>query len=662
MASAAAPRTASVLHLAPRPSWKRVAHDILCGDPLNVLDRLDAAAQLAVDARDDESEAGLAATAMTWMLVDWARFTHWREWVQRFERADGKLAPSTDADLDLARAMGAAACALLRGDSKDLIAPFGERLDGLMATPCSGPQRAMQLYLAAGALLPWRQISGDPAGAQALHGRMAEVAAELPATTQGAVYLRGAWLASWALYLHHTDRVRLPSALQALDGYIEQTSAPLLKFRSVRLVAEQAVQAQNVDAADRALRGMLEVLHPARPMERVIYNTRAAGSASARKDADNGLLHLEHMARDLTLADCPPSVAITYQQSAWRVYYALGDYEKGAEVCDQFAEHAQTQYAVTLRGVGAFGRALHVYYGRDGDGDGEAMRQRLRAHLQSGLAPMRAAKVFSFLISLPETRAVVAALALREGIETEFVLAALKLAPVVPPAWADEHWPWAMSLRCFGGFQNVAKIAEGQSASKASSRPLNLLMLIAAHGAQGLTVASASDALWPELDADQAENTLSMTLLRLRRLHSEADLIQRNAGWLHLNPARVWTDVMALEAHLDGVPEVDASEAERMKFVKRLFDLYRGDCLKGVDDDWARGRAAHYRGRVTLAAQHEIRLSIQADHYAVAEHTATRAFERGLDVTRLLNAVHPDQRATVAWTQLQRHVKLLESG
>jgi DNA-binding SARP family transcriptional activator len=175
-------------------------------------------------------------------------------------------------------------------------------------------------------------------------------------------------------------------------------------------------------------------------------------------------------------------------------------------------------------------------------------------------------------------------------------------------------------------------------------------------------VASASDALWPELDADQAENTLSMTLLRLRRLHAEADLIQRNAGWLHLNPSRVWTDVMALEAHLDALPDGDASEAERTTFVTRLFDLYRGDCLLGVDDDWAHGRAVLYRGRVTLAAQQLLQLSMQAHDFAAAEHTMTRAFERGLDATRLLKSVHPGERATPAWIQLQQHAELLVSG
>ncbi len=655
MASAAS-RIATGLHLAPPPSWKLVAHDILCGDPLNVLDRLDAAVQVAVDAHNLEAQVGLAATAMTWMLVDWARFTGWRDWIARFEDADATLAPSDEAALNLTRAMGATAAALLRGDSNDALRPHAERLELLMAAPCDGPQKAVQCYLAAGALLPWLQMSGNPAGLQALNARLAEIHTALPATTPGGVYLRGAWLAVWAQYLHYTDRLRLPEARRALDEYIVQTASIRLKFRSARLAVEHSVHAQNVDAADRSLRDMLDVLHGQRPMEQVIYNMCAASVAGMRKDAESGALYLEHMTRDLAAADCPPSVATNYLQSAWRYYFAMGAYEKGAELCEQHAQQAHTQHAATMRGMGALGRALHVHQAGDAD------RKRLREYLHTGLAAVRVNKAFSYLGTVPEARAGVSALALREGIETEFVLAALKIVPVPPPAWADEHWPWAMSLRCFGGFRNVAKFAEGQSASKASSRPLNLLMLIAAHGAQGLTVASASDALWPELDADQAENTLSMTLLRLRRLYAEADLIQRNAGWLHLNSSRVWTDVMALEAHLDGMPDIDAPEPQRTKFVTRLFDLYHGDCLLGVDDDWAHARAAHYRGRVTLAAQRALQLSMQANQYAAAEHTITCAFEWGLDVTRLLNAVHPGHRAKSDWMRLQQHLKLLESG
>ena len=177
-----------------------------------------------------------------------------------------------------------------------------------------------------------------------------------------------------------------------------------------------------------------------------------------------------------------------------------------------------------------------------------------------------------------------------------------------------------------------------------------------------MPVASATDALWPEQDGDQAENSLSVTLLRLRRLYNETDLIERRNGWLHLNVGKVWTDVAALEAHLDELPPSDINESERTQYVARLFDLYRGDCLFGIDDEWAQSRRAHYRGRITLAAQRLLQGSLEGNHYHAAELTITRAFERGLDAPRLLNAVHTAQRSTGEWTKLQQHVKLLESN
>ena len=53
---------------------------------------------------------------------------------------------------------------------------------------------------------------------------------------------------------------------------------------------------------------------------------------------------------------------------------------------------------------------------------------------------------------------------------------------------------------------------------------------------------------------------------------------------------------------------------------------------------------------------------MEAHRYDAAEAAITRAFEAGFDTTRLLNAVHADQRATAAWIQLQQHVKRLEAG
>ena len=366
---------------------------------------------------------------------------------------------------------------------------------------------------------------------------------------------------------------------------------------------------------------------------------------------------MTHNVHDLDMADCPPSIAAVYRSAESRVYLAHREYAKAAELEEQFAEGAHTPHAAVNRGSAHLARALLAHQ------DGAQSPEALREHLQVGLSAMRGMPAVNFFFTTPEARASVCALALREGIETEFVQSSLKRFPVPPPEWADEHWPWAMSLRCFGGFRSVGLAVDGRASSKASNRPLSLLMLIAAHGAQGVPVASATDALWPDQDGDQAENSLSVTLLRLRRRFSESDLIERRGGWLHLNPVRVWTDVAALEAHLDATnasaTAAAASESVRMQHISRMFDLYRGACLFGMDDEWAHRRATHYRGRVTTAAKQVLQDALRGEHGAAAELLLTSAVERRLDVARLVATVRVGLPASPMWAQLQQHVEMI---
>jgi LuxR family transcriptional regulator, maltose regulon positive regulatory protein len=260
--------------------------------------------------------------------------------------------------------------------------------------------------------------------------------------------------------------------------------------------------------------------------------------------------------------------------------------------------------------------------------------------LREGLAAVRATSTHGFFFSAPKARSAVFAVALRENIEPEFIREALRLVPTPPPAWADEHWPWAMSARSFGGFRMQVRFAEGQRADKASSRPLLLLKLIIAHGEKGVPVATAMDALWPEQDGDQAEHALTVTLQRLRRLFAEEELILRNDGWLTLNADKVWTDVRALELHLEAtsaalIERVDSSaadEATLLQLVRRLFDLYRGDCLQGIDEAWAKDRAAHYRMRVANTVQQVVNHTQRAKQITLLEFTSLRASESGFDL------------------------------
>jgi len=635
-------------------TWQQTAQNIVCGDPPDVLDRLSTAVDEALAADDQESCVALSAHALAFMLVDWSRFTGWKTWIERFEAAESRLGAGTaSSGLDLARAMGAVAGALLRGDPHEALAPVGHRLESLIDTA----DDPVQLALAAGSLLPWLQMSKNPAAAQALHARMETFAGDVRHASPGLQYLRGTWLGAWALHLHFTDRSRIRTALAAMDDHLAVCPSPYLRFRRARLAVEQALYERNLDQAELDIRQMLSFMHVRRPMERVIYNMMAATIANKQNDPDRALLHVTHNLRDLEAADCPPSVSTVYRTAETRVYLARRDYGAAAEIYEQMLGAAHTAHAATYRGYASLARALLTHQRAISSGE------TLREYLRIGLSAVRALPAVNFFIATPDARASVCALALREGVETEFVRSALQAFPVTPPAWADEHWPWAMSLRCFGGFRCDGLGAEGRGAGKASNRPMNLLALVAAHGGQGVPVVLAADALWPGQDGDQAENALSVTLLRLRRMHAEADLVERRGGWLHLNPQRVWTDVIALETHLAALPGDTEDQRQRATYVARLFDLYRGDCLFGLDEEWALARAVHYRGRVTTTLKALLRGAVQSGHLDAAERVLTFAHERGIGATRLLTAAAtPGSDAGGDWTKLREHADLLESN
>lgn len=613
--------------------WQNVVHDAICGDPATVLEQVDAVALRAEQAGDNVSLTALSAQVLAWMFVDWGRFTGWQTWIARFEAGDAALPQADDDEFGLARATGALACALLRSEPLDSLTAFGQRVQSLLR-PAVSAQDATHMALAAGVLLPWLQMARGITDAQILHARMTDIWQRWSAHDVATGHLSGIWLSAWAQHLHFSDQARLPGALAALRARLDTGAPAALHFRAARLAAEVAIHAQHEVACERAFHDMLSALRPERPMDRVIYNAMAATRANARKDVEAAMLHVDHMNRDLHAADCPPGIASAYRFRETGIHLAVGNYARAAEIFDQCARDANSVQASLVNGFAALARAVEIFHRHDSD---TLHHERLREQLRIGMAAMRQSPVTNFFYSVPVVRGELCAMALREGIEVDFVRSALKLVPAPAPVWADENWPWAMSVRAFGGFRVQADVLPGQRTDKASSRPLLLLKLIAAHGERGVHVNTAMDALWPGQDGDQAEHALTMTLQRLRRLFAEDDLIQRNDGWLYLNAEKVWSDVRALEAHLAATPDLTAGatsfdESAGRRFIARLFDLYRGNCLSGIDDPWAFDRAATYRNRVTTAARQFVHDARKSGYVAVAELALMRATESGLDM------------------------------
>jgi hypothetical protein len=631
-----------------RPHWRDVLYDVAGTSPdaAPSFARLDDAFSQAEAAGDVESQIALSAHAMAFMVADWSRFNGWQSWIARFERADEALAAvsaAVDDELALARATGAMARALLSAQPLAEMKPLGEALQSKMHVSMNA-KHATQNALAAAVLLPLHQMTNALSDAQVLHVRMTETWARWQAANDATRLFSVLWFGAWAQHLFLTNPARLPDARAEFEGALQlaskETLACGIAFRRARLAADQALYERDDAQLDRELLAMLTALHPDRPMEQVIYNAQAASLANRRKDSDAALSHLGHMNRALVAADCPPAIASAYRIREGGVYFALGRYGLAAQTMEIASQSASDSHRVVTLGYVSLARGLESF---EQSGSAWHVSPECETFIREGLAAMRKTTTHGYFFTAPRERGIVSAIALRMEIEREFVLGGLKQVPVAPPVWADEHWPWALSIRSLGGFRVQTPFAEGQRADKASSRPLLLLKLIVAHGEKGVAVSTAMDALWPEQDGDQAEHALTVTLQRLRKLFTEDDLILRKDGWLTLNADKVWSDVRALEVHLEAMTTAliadgnvtvatTANESQLLQLVRRLFDLYRGDCLEGIADAWAADRAAHYRVRATHAVRQMLTHAERAKYAALAEFTSARATECGFDL------------------------------
>jgi hypothetical protein len=627
----------------PHPSWQDVLHDAAgkSSDAAVAFDRLEAAFATASARSDAVSQMALSAHAMAFMVLDWSRFNGWQTWMERFDRAESALLDDDyDWESSFARATGAMARALLTGQPLAITKPLATQLQSVLRAATTA-QQATHNALAGAVLLPVHQMANALSDAQVLHVRMTETWSRWRAANDATQLFSLLWFAAWAQHLFLTSPTRLPEALAEFDAALHAASKEALthgvKFRRARLAADQALYQRDDALLDRELLAMLTALHPDRPMEQVIYNAQAASLANRRKDTDAALSHLEHMNRALEAADCPAAIASAYHVREGGVYFAMGRYGLAAQAMEVASHSAADSHRVVTLGYVSLARGLESF---EQSGSTWSISPQCASFISDGLAAMRRTTTHGFFFTAPKERGIVCAIALSAEIESEFVREGLKQVPVAPPTWADDHWPWAMSIRSFGGFRMQAKLAEGQRADKASSRPLLLLKLIVAHGEKGVPVSTAMDALWPEQDGDQAEHALTVTLQRLRKLFVEEDLILRNDGWLTLNAEKVWTDVRAIELHLEAMSSAliertgtnALDEAQLLRLVRRLFELYRGDCLQGIDEAWAKDRAVHYRTRVMNTLRQIVNHAQRAKLAALHEFALTCAAESGFDL------------------------------
>jgi serine/threonine-protein kinase len=124
-----------------------------------------------------------------------------------------------------------------------------------------------------------------------------------------------------------------------------------------------------------------------------------------------------------------------------------------------------------------------------------------------------------------------------------------------------------LELRTFGGL-TLFRGTENLTGAATQRLRLAILVLLAAAGEAGLSRDKLLVYLWPESDAARARHVLNQLLYAQRRqVGIESLFLGRKT--LHLNPAVIWSDVVAFEAALASGD------------LETAVGLYRGPFLDG---------------------------------------------------------------------------------
>ncbi len=218
------------------------------------------------------------------------------------------------------------------------------------------------------------------------------------------------------------------------------------------------------------------------------------------------------------------------------------------------------------------------------------------AALRAGLALGRQYGYRNFLWWRPAAMAKLAAHALAHGIETDYVRTLIRtrdLAPEQPPLEIAD-WPWTFRVQTLGGFRLTRHGEAIGESGKAQRRPLDLLRLLIACEGEQVSKEQVADALWPRIDGDSAQRSLTTTLHRLRKLLGDPAAVVLREGRLSLNRTLFWVDAWALEqagAEFEAATHRPGAKAATTKVAAirtRIRELYRGPFLAfEVDAPWA---------------------------------------------------------------------------
>jgi len=197
-----------------------------------------------------------------------------------------------------------------------------------------------------------------------------------------------------------------------------------------------------------------------------------------------------------------------------------------------------------------------------------------------------------FLWWQPAMMAKLCVRALEAGIEIEYVKDLIRHRNLMPeePPLEVEGWPWPFQIRAFGRFEVLRDGKPMGFFAKLQGKPLELLKALVGFGGDDIQETKLAESIWPRIDGDYAQRSLTTTLHRLRKMLGLDQAVALRNGRLALDPRICWLDVRAFEEVTRKIDSClkSATASVSLECVntlrERLLGLYRGPFMASEDD------------------------------------------------------------------------------
>ncbi|HED14644.1 MAG TPA: hypothetical protein ENI62_13500 [Gammaproteobacteria bacterium] len=176
-------------------------------------------------------------------------------------------------------------------------------------------------------------------------------------------------------------------------------------------------------------------------------------------------------------------------------------------------------------------------------------------------------------------------------IEESYISTLIRHNNVLTTSMEFENWPRQLKVYTLGRFSLLRQGKTVRFSGKPQRRPVDLLKVLVAMGARGVSVEYVCGALWPEKEEDAAYHALETTLYRLRKLVGLEQVITIESGELSLDNRHCWVDTWAFERVLSEMETVlkqkniNRKNKNLKKIMDRALNLYHGNFLGEHEND-----------------------------------------------------------------------------